>query len=107
MAEEVDYDEDMAEDPPAYTETEGTMAVAGDSGSGSSGKKKGKVKGRGHGSAHMNGEGKYEGRGGVFERMGRGGGRGPLECESCCAMLCCAMLRWAVVLCYDVLPYNK
>jgi hypothetical protein len=90
-AEEVDYDEDMTEDPPAYAETDGgTMAVADSrtENTGNSGKKKGsKVKGRGHGSAHMNGEGKYEGRGGVFERMGRGNRKGPMQCESRYAVL--------------------
>ena len=56
MAEEVDYDED-------YTEA--------------------RVKGRGHGSAHMYGEERYEGRGGVFERIGRDGDRrGPIQCKS-------------------------
>ena len=41
-----------------------------------------KTKGRGH--TEINEEGKYDGRDGVFESIGRGGGGdgGPLQCES-------------------------
>ena len=40
-----------------------------------------KTKGRGH--TEINEEGKYDGRDGVFESIGRGGGGdgGPLQCE--------------------------
>jgi hypothetical protein len=74
MAEEVDYDEDVGAGG-------GSMAVGDsreESGSGRSGRAK--IKGRGHGSAHMD-EQKYEGRGGIFERIGRDGTTGPLQCK--------------------------
>jgi hypothetical protein len=38
-----------------------------------------KTKGRGH--TEVNQEGKYDGRDGVFESIGRGGDGGPLQCK--------------------------
>ena len=84
MAEEVDYDSGSGDEAPAYEASE-QMDVGFTTKSGSSRKSgKSKVKGRGHGSAHMyGGEERYEGRGGVFERIGRSDGRGgPLQCKA-------------------------
>lgn len=78
MAEEVDYDSGSADEAPSAYEGSDAMAITS---SGRGRAKRPKVKGRGHGSAHMYGE-RYEGRGGVFEKIGRDGSRGgPLQCE--------------------------
>lgn len=85
MAEEVDYDSGSGDEAPAYDASE-QMDVGFSTKRGSTSRSSGKskVKGRGHGSAHMyGGEERYEGRGGVFERIGRSSGRGgPLQCKN-------------------------
>jgi len=77
MAEEVDYDEDVNMD-------EGVKASVATDKAGSSGRKvtSVKTKGRGHNSGHDGDDGdRYNGRGGVFENIQRGGGAGPLQCK--------------------------
>jgi len=76
MTEEVDYDEDV-------DMGEGLKVSVATDAKGSSGRKVTvKTKGRGH---NKGGEGddaeRYNGRGGVFENIQRGGGAGPLQCK--------------------------
>ena len=77
MAEEVDYEEDVNMD-------EGVKPSVTTDKAGSSGRKVTtvKTKGRGHNSGHDGDDGdRYNGRGGVFENIQRGGGAGPLQCK--------------------------
>jgi hypothetical protein len=72
MAEEVDYEEDvdMSENLK--------VSVGGDS----KGRKVTAVKSKGRGHDKNDGdEDRYNGRGGVFENIQRGGGSGPLQCK--------------------------
>ena len=73
MAEEVDYEEDMdmGENP---------KVSAGGAGKGRKVTAV-KTKGRGHDKGNAE-EDQYNGRGGVFENIQRGGGSGPLQCKS-------------------------
>lgn len=77
MAEEVDYDEDVNMD-------EGVKGSVVTEKAGPSSRKvtSVKTKGRGHNTSHDGDDGdKYNGRGGVFENIQRGGGAGPLQCK--------------------------
>lgn len=72
--------------PQTFSSTRFNLKVAMESASSSRATKasrdtKLKTKGRGH--TEINEEGKYDGRDGVFESIGRGGGGdgGPLQCE--------------------------
>lgn len=72
MAEEVDYEEDV--------DMKETAKIS--SGGDAKGRKVTVVKTKGRG--HEKGDGeedRYNGRGGVFENIQRGGGSGPLQCE--------------------------
>ena len=106
MAEEVDYDSGSGDEaPPAYAEGE-SMAVESSSRGRGGGRdrKKSRVKGRGHGSAHMYGEERYEGRGGVFERIGRDDGRGgPSQCKTYCLSNLTFCLLALIVINYCIL----
>ena len=92
MAEVVDYDEDIQDTSAAHEDvshdlTASRMAHDEAGGFTTSHHKRGgkpKIKGRGHGSAHMDDStGKYDGRGGIYERLGRDRGpSGPIECKS-------------------------
>jgi hypothetical protein len=72
MAEEVDYEEDVDMNDNAKVsaggETKGRKVTAV------------KTKGRGHDKGDAD-EDRYNGRGGVFENIHRGGGSGPLQCK--------------------------
>lgn len=99
MSEEVDYEEDMAGGQGGEAEATSSSHRDRRSGGGGGGGRresnnrashggssKGSsssavTKGRGHGSAHMYDEGRYEGRGGIFERIGGSSGSGPIQCE--------------------------
>lgn len=76
MAEEVDYEDDV-------DMGEGLKVSVATDATGSSGRKVTAVKSKGRG--HNKGgdaedEDRYNGRGGVFENIQRGGGAGPLQC---------------------------
>lgn len=79
MAEEVDYGEDVD-----MTENL-KVSVAADA-KGTSGRKVTtvKTKGRGHDKGGDGEEDRYNGRGGVFENIQKGGGSGPLQCKFSC-----------------------
>lgn len=79
MAEEVDYGEDV-------DMTEGLKVSVSTDAKGSSGRKVTavKAKGRGHDKGADAEEDRYNGRGGVFENIQRGGGSGPLQCKLSC-----------------------
>jgi hypothetical protein len=97
MADEVDYDEEdrVHEDPPDYT-SDGDEAV--DSSKGRRKHSRPKVKGRGHGSAHMYDEDRYEGRGGIFEKIGSGSSSGPMQCTDVSYIIVIVLIL--ITLCY-------
>lgn len=90
MAEEVDYEEDM-------DMGENAKVTAGGAGKGRKVTAV-KTKGRGH---EKGDEDQYAGRGGVFEKIQRGGGSGPLQCKS--NVLYFAGLVWYSSLFYTLL----
>lgn len=80
MAEEVDYEEEEmnvqinkdSKEPKLVTEPKATDETEKGS--------KIKIKGRGH-QRHKEDDDRYNGRGGVFERLEQSGGSGPLQCK--------------------------
>jgi hypothetical protein len=85
MAEVVDYDEDIQDTSAAHEDVSHAVQDDGAGFTTSHHRRSGKpkIKGRGHGSAHMDDStGKYDGRGGIYERLGRDrGASGPIECK--------------------------
>jgi hypothetical protein len=93
MAEEVDYEED-----------EMNIQISKGSGEGGKGKDKsgddnGKIKkkGRGH-QRRVDEDDRYNGRGGVFERLEETRGPGPLQCKEICQSNFDIMLLFIVLL---------
>ncbi len=82
MADEVDYEEDvevMNAEKPSAGESSG-YHVEAPSDEKEERKKKIKVKGRGHERRQEDND-RYDGRGGVFERIEQSSGSGPLQCQ--------------------------
>lgn len=82
MADEVDYEEDvevMNTEKPIAAESSG-YKVEAPSDEPEDRKKKTKVKGRGHERRQEDND-RYDGRGGVFERIEQSSGSGPLQCN--------------------------
>lgn len=78
MAEEVDFEEEVSERVAAGT-VAATAAAGGDEDD-RGGRRRGvKVKGRGH-ERRTDADDRYDGRGGVFERIEQSEGPGPLQC---------------------------
>lgn len=79
MAEEVDFEEEMIEAPKLAEKNEDAAVEAPRE---TGGRKSGgvKVKGRGHTNDGDNDD-RYDGRGGVFERIEQSSGPGPLQCS--------------------------
>lgn len=72
MSEEVDFEEEMVESTPAPVVEQSQPAASAE--------KVVTTKGRGHGRRDED-ESRYDGRGGVFERIEHSSGPGPLQCN--------------------------
>ncbi len=77
--EEVDFEEEMDEQPTKAAISSTSAASKVDGGKGGRTKEV-KVKGRGHERVDDDDD-RYDGRGGVFERIEQSAGPGPLQCK--------------------------